>query len=117
MTAPLAPRILARDDGVQVYVRWQPVPGATDYNLYFAEGLGAYGIEAQFDEADVEEDGWFFYISAPYAGIVNVKLTALNAGAEESSDSNIVQVNLSGGGETNPTSAVTHVRKNAYLPR
>lgn len=113
MTAPSAPRILARDDGHAVYVRWQPVQDATDYNLYLSEGAGAFGIEAQFTDADIEADGWFFYITSPYAGIVNVKLTALNSLAEESGYSNTVQCNLVGGGETHPTDALNHIRKGA----
>lgn len=113
MTAPSAPRILVRQDGHQIYVRWLPVGDATDYNLYLSEGLEAFGIEAQFADTDIEMDGWFFYITAPYAGVVTAKMTALNALAEESSYSNSVQVNLTGGGAEGrtPTSAVTHIRK------
>lgn len=112
MTAPNPPTIFVRHDGIAVYVRWQPVEDATDYNLYFAEGQEAYGIEEQFADDDVEEDGWFFYISAPYSGLVNVKMTALNVLAEESADSNVVQANLSGaGGEVHATPALRHAMR------
>lgn len=111
MTAPNPPTIFVRNAGHQVYVRWQPVADATDYNLYFAEGQDAYGIEEQFADTDVEEDGWFFYISAPYVGLVNVKMTALNSDEEESEDSNIVQTNVGGGGEVQATAALRHAMR------
>lgn len=119
MTAPSAPYILVRTDGTSLYVRWQPVLNATDYNLYLSEFGGAFGVEAQFDDTDVNDDGWFFYISAPFAGQVNIKMTALNVLAEESGYSNEVQRNLSGGGggmsPNSPTAALNHIRKGAGM--
>lgn len=112
MVAPSAPRLYARQDGTNVYVRWLPVLNATDYTLYLKEALEAYGIQAQFVDDDVEDDGWFFSVEGPFAGIVTVKLTALNALAEESGDSNEVQLNLRGGGiEVVPSDALEHQRK------
>jgi hypothetical protein len=111
MTAPAAPRIYANQDGTRIYVRWRPVDTATDYNLYVTDAGGPEGIEAQFDDVDINPDGWFFYISAPNAGIVNVRLTALNIGAEESAFSNSIQKNLMGGGYNGPwTDALGHQR-------
>lgn len=37
MTAPAAPHITTHFDGDQLYVRWQPVPTATDYRFYAAD--------------------------------------------------------------------------------
>lgn len=100
MTAPSAPSIRVRDDGTNIAVRWQPVLNATDYNLYVQELGGSFGIQAQFTDGEENSDGWFFTIEGPFAGVVNVKLTALNVLAEESGYSNTVQVNLTGGGRT-----------------
>jgi hypothetical protein len=111
MTAPSAPRIIVRQDGTSIYVRWLPVLNATDYNLYVSEAGGAFGIQSQFADDDIEDDGWFFTIEGPFAGVVDVKMTALNSIAEESGYSNDRQVNLIGGRETRPTSAVAHARK------
>lgn len=112
MAAPSAPRLYARQDGTNLYVRWLPVLNATDYNLYLKEAGGAYGVQAQFADDDIEDDGWFFSVEGPFAGVVTVKLTALNALAEESGDSNEVQLNLRGGGiEVQPTPALNHARK------
>ena len=102
MTAPAAPHIRVNQDGTSLYVAWRPVTDATDYNLYVSEDGGAYGIQAQFADIEVNDDGWFFTVETPFAGIVNVKVTALNVGAEESAASNIVQKNLSGAGAMDP---------------
>lgn len=115
MTAPAAPRIYANQDGTNIYVRWLPVPTATDYNLYVQEAGLARGIEAQLDAViDLNDDGWFFYIVGPYAGVVTVDVTALNIGAEESVPSNTVQKNLRGAGAMEvPSDALAHRRKTA----
>lgn len=111
MTAPAAPRISANQDGQLIYVRWRPVDDATDYNLYVQEAGGSRGIEAQLNELDVNEDGWFFQIVGPYAGVVQVDVTALNDLAEESVPSNVVQKNLMGAGYNGPWSdALAHQR-------
>lgn len=114
MTAPSAPRISANQDGTLIYVRWRPVADATDYQIYVEEAGLARGIEAQLTDLDVNTDGWFFHIVGPYAGVVTVDVTALNAGAEESAASNTVQKNLRGAGETVfPSDALNHIRKGA----
>ena len=106
MAAPNAPRIIVRQDGTVIYVRWLPVPDATDYYLYLQEAGGAWGVEDSIPDDDIEDDGRFVYITGPQAGVVNVKMTALNVLAEESADSDVHQVNLRGRGpEVRPTSA------------
>ena len=96
-----------------IYVRWRPVDTATDYNLYVQEAGGARGIEAQLDSViDINDDGWFFHIVGPLAGVVTVDVTALNVGAEESAASNTVQKNLRGAGAMeSPSDALNHPRK------
>ena len=114
MTAPAAPRISANQDGTLIYVRWRPVDTATDYNLYVQEAGGSRGIEAQLEDIDLNSDGWFFQIVGPFAGVVNVDVTALNVGAEESVPSNVVQKNLRGAGASElPTDALRHIMKRA----
>jgi hypothetical protein len=112
MAAPSAPHITVRQDGYRIYVRWRPIPTATDYTLYLQEPGGAWGVEDTIPDDDIEDDGWFFYITSPQAGPMNVKLTASNVGAEESAASNEVQVNLRGAGvEVTPTSALNAYRR------
>lgn len=111
MTAPASPTIYVNQNGTRLFVRWRPVQDATDYNLYVSEAGGAYGLEDQFTDAEVNPDGWFFYVSAPFVGTVAVYVTALNVGAEESVSSNVVQKNMGGGGEVVPTAALDHIRK------
>lgn len=113
MTATSAPRIYVRQDGMSIYVRWLPVLNATDYNLYVKEAGGSYGLQAEFTDDDVNDDGWFFTVETPFAGVVTVKATALNVLAEESADSNEVQLNLTGAGVNHPTAALRHVMKGA----
>lgn len=114
MTAPAAPVILVRQDGTSLYVRWQPVPTATDYKLYAGQTLHPTSLEATVPDDDIEEDGWFFYVLDQMdAGLNYVRATALNVGAEESAYSNEVQVNLRGRGTDNqPTSALNAHRGN-----
>lgn len=111
MTAPAAPRIRVNSDGHKLYIGWRPVDTATDYNLYFQPAGESSGIEAQFEDIDINPDGWFFYVSVPLAGVYNVWLTALNAGAEESAASNVVQRNLWGEHDNVQTSAVNHASR------
>jgi hypothetical protein len=114
VTAPSAPRILVRQNGTRIYVRWQPVLNATDYKLYVDEVSPPLGLEDDILASELGSDGWFFDISGPQAGPTYVAVTALNIIAEESVKSNIVQVNLMGDGATNhPTDALHHVRKGA----
>ena len=112
MSVPSSPTIFVRQDGTRIYVRWLPVLGATDYKLYVLEAGGAWGLEDDIAYSEINSDGWFFDITGPLAGVVNVRLTALNALAEESDYSNEVQVNLRGAGATvHPTDALQHIRK------
>jgi hypothetical protein len=112
MSAPTSPTIKVRQDGHKVYVRWLPVDTATDYQLYVKEAGGDWGVEDSISDSEINPDGWFFDITGPLAGVVNVRLTALNALAEESDYSNEVQVNLRGAGATvHPTDALQHIRK------
>jgi hypothetical protein len=114
MAAPSAPRILVRQNGTRIYVRWQPVANATDYKLYVDIVSPPTGLEDDITDDELGSDGWFFDITSPQAGPTYVALTALNSIAEESGLSNIVQVNLMGDGATNhPTDALRHVMKGA----
>lgn len=116
MAAPSAPRIYVRQDGTRVYVRWQPVDTATDYNLYVGDTPNPTGIEDSITDDELGSDGWFFDITGVQSGPTYVRLTALNALAQESAYSNEVQVNPSGAGASNsPTKAVTHIRKGSSL--
>jgi len=96
MTAPAAPTIKVRHNGYDLYVRWQPVPNATDYKLYVGDSPAPAGLEADIPDDDIEADGWFLYIVDDEYGLTFVRMTALNVGAEESGYSNEVQVNLQG---------------------
>lgn len=96
MTAPADPRTIIHCDGSKVRVRWQPVEGATDYDLYIEEDWGTPGIEAQFSDLDLGSDGWFryqFYCEA--AQVVTVYVKAINALAEASDGANYRNLFLS----------------------
>jgi hypothetical protein len=95
MTAPAAPTIRAHCDGFKVRVFWQPVDGATDYNVYYADESQAAAVEAQLDSViDLGSDGWFHYTFRPDGSIVQVYVTALNALVEESVASNVKGITL-----------------------
>lgn len=111
MAAPSAPHIYAASDGTNILVRWQPVPDATDYNVYVAEQGGDFGIEEQVAEADIEADDWFRVYLTGLVGPADVKVTALNGDEEESGFSNRKQFGLSGQADNEPTPALHHVRK------
>jgi hypothetical protein len=96
MTAPAAPRIHVRQNGQDIYVRFKPVTDATDYKLYVGDEPNPTGLEADIPDDDIEGDGYFLYIVNNEAGLMYVRATALNVGAEESDYSNEVQVNLQG---------------------
>jgi hypothetical protein len=90
MAAPAPPVINARCDGYKVRVFWRPVDTATDYNVYYSDELAAAGIEAQLDSAiDISPSGWFHYTFVPEGSIIQVYVTSLNIGAEESAASNV----------------------------
>jgi len=96
MTAPAAPTIHARTNGVAVRVFWQPVPDATDYKLYVGPTTNPSGLEADIPDDDMGSDGWFQYTFVPDDADSYITLTALNMGAEESAASNELRLNLSG---------------------
>lgn len=104
MTAPAAPVIRAHSDGsgTRVIVRWQPVPNATDYDLYVNDGF-VDGIEDQFEDTEVGTDGWFHVYTGPQSGPIEVYVKALNVLAEASVASNRKQVILRGDGNDNST--------------
>ena len=89
MTAPAAPVIKVRTNGLSIRVGWHPVPNATDYKLYVGPTTNPSGLEA-----DVSDDGegWFQYTFVPEDDDEFVALTALNIGAEESAHSNEVRI-------------------------
>lgn len=112
MTAPAAPYIYGRQNGHDIYVRWRPVLNATDYKVYVGDAPSPTGLEADVPDDDIETDGWFFYIVSNEVGVTYVNVTALNVGAEESSPSNELQVNLRGDGHmVEPTPALNVHRK------
>lgn len=100
MTAPASPTIRAHGDGsgTRVIVRFRPVADATDYDLYVDDGA-IDGIEDQFEDTEVNADGWFHVYTGPQAGTLEVYVKALNALAEASGESNRVQVILRGGND------------------
>jgi hypothetical protein len=90
MTAPSAPHIWVRTDGIALYVRWLPVLDAVNYNLYVGETAAPSGLEDTIPDDDIETDGWFLYVFDPHIiGHCYVRLTALNAGDEESAASEV----------------------------
>jgi hypothetical protein len=113
VTAPVAPRIFVRQNGNDIYVRFQPVPTATDYKLYVGDTVNPTGLEADIPDDDIEVDGWFFYVVTNESGLTYVRLTALNVGAEESGYSNEVQVNVQTIAGNGQTSAVNHASRMA----
>lgn len=96
MTAPAAPIITAHSIGSRVIVRWRPVDTATDYNLYVDDGV-TDGIDLQLDDTDLTSDGWFHCYTSPQVGQIEVYVTALNVGAEESDESTRIVCLLRGG--------------------
>lgn len=113
MTAPAAPVIYVVSNGERILVRWRPVPTATDYKLYVQEAGGTRGLEDDIADDEIGPDGWFAAWTTPETGVINVDVTALNVGAEESDPSNVVQRNLTGGSLQTPTDALRHVMKGA----
>jgi hypothetical protein len=88
MTAPAAPVIYSRQNSGFVVLRWREVDGATDYNIYMGDTTAPTGIEDSVSDAEVEPNGWFIWTSVEQIGQVHVRVTALNALAEESAYSN-----------------------------
>lgn len=98
MTAPAAPVIRARTNGLTIRVLWQPVPNATDYKLYVGPASAPTGLEADIPDDDIGDDGWFQYTFFPDDVTTYIRLTALNVGAEESAYSNQLKRSSDGGG-------------------
>jgi hypothetical protein len=104
MTAPAAPVIRARTDGVTLRVLFQPVADATDYKLYVGSTTAPTDLEADIADDDMGTDGWFQYTFLPDDTDAYLVLTALNVGAEESDPSNELHFQLTGGGTRHMTS-------------
>lgn len=113
MTAPAAPVIRAANvDGYTLRVMWRPVDDATDYNIYLGDTLHPTGLEDSVADGEAEPNGWFIWFSTVQTGQVFVRVTALNALAEESAYSNERSAAFQGAGENiQPTQALDHVRK------
>jgi hypothetical protein len=90
MTAPAAPTIYVRQNGGMVRVAWREVDTATDYNVYLGPDSSPTGLEDSVNDAEGQANGWFVWYSGPEAGGTFVRVTALNALAEESAYSNQV---------------------------
>lgn len=93
MTAPSAPVITVRTDGSKAYVNWRPVTGAATYNLY--EGDTAAPTTAIRTGLTATDWGRVAVICGSPSFL---RLTAVNAGAEESAYSNEVRVMAAGPG-------------------
>lgn len=100
MTAPAAPVLRVRTNGVTIRVLWQPVLTATDYKLYVGASTAPTGLEDDIEDDDVGTDGWFQYTFTPDDVNVYIRLTALNVGAEESAYSNEKHLILTGPGRS-----------------
>lgn len=91
MTAPAAPRISAvRQNGGFVRISWAEVQDATDYNIYLDSAPAPTGLEDSVSDAEGEGNGYFEWWSPEQIGQVYIRITALNALAEESAYSNEV---------------------------
>jgi hypothetical protein len=69
-----------------IHIRWQPVYGASDYNLYVSDDGDEAGIEAQFDDTDLGDDGWFHYTFMPLGMRIVLHVTSIDAVSMEESD-------------------------------
>lgn len=99
MTAPSAPVIYARTDGEKIRVRWQPVSGAVDYNLYVdnvATPTTVYGNYPVTYSSD------WYQATFLASDDTYFRLTARNAGAEESGYSNELKLSPRGPGVSRP---------------
>lgn len=96
MTAPAAPVIRVRaSHPTAVRVLFQPVVGATNYNLYADTVTGPTTLVANYVVA--YSGDWYQITFNTRAEGIYIRLTAVNAGAEESAYSNEVHV-VQGGG-------------------
>lgn len=88
MSAPSAPTIRVRQFGGFLRVAWRVVENATDYNIYLGDTTAPTGLEDQLSDSDEGPSGWMVWYSPIQIGKVFVRVTALNAQAEESAYSN-----------------------------
>lgn len=89
MTAPAAPVIRAwQTTGGLLRLSWEAVFGATSYNVYLGDAQNPTGLEDQVLENEASADGSFVWYSPVQVGTVYVRITAVNALAEESGYSN-----------------------------
>jgi hypothetical protein len=101
MTAPASPTIsYVRQNGGKVRIAWREVPDATDYNIYLGPTTAPTGLEDSVNFTEEEPNGWFVWWSGPEAAQVFIRITALNALAEESGYSNEVFRSVTSGSDT-----------------
>jgi hypothetical protein len=101
MTAPAAPTIQARTDGSKVYLRWKAVAGAATYNVY-ASDVTAPTAQVQ---SGLTATDWGQAVVLPLDAAPFLRMTAVNAGAEESAYSNEVHFTMNGPGASFPPTA------------
>lgn len=114
MAAPSAPRIRAHSTGgLIVRLAWAPVDDATSYNIYLGDTLDPIGLEDTVLDDDAEDNGSFIWFSDQYVGPLFVRVTAVNAGAEESGYSDQYSFNLANtnDGMNVPTPALNHAAR------
>lgn len=85
MAAPSAPVLVGRCDGHKVRLRWKPVATAATYNVYVG---GATAPATVHGSVAAGTESWEVYTYFPHDADTFVLVTAVNAGAEESSSSN-----------------------------
>lgn len=85
MTAPAAPEYRLKQFGGKLRIAWRDVSGATDYNVYLGDTQASLGVEDGVNYTEVLANGWFVWWSPTIqSALTFVKVTALNAQAEES---------------------------------
>lgn len=105
MAAPDAPVIRAWQSGELIRLSWEAVPGATDYNIYLGPSQNPTGLEDTVADDEALADGSFEWWSGPVVGLNYVRITALNALAEESAYSNQKSTYIGGDADVVPTPA------------
>lgn len=87
MAAPSAPVLLGRCDGAKVRLRFAPVSGAATYNVYVG-GATAPTTAHTTGVTIAAGESWGAFTYLPHDADSFVRITAVNAGAEESGYSN-----------------------------